>query len=447
VAHGNAVIAQRAVTVSAAWSVWLWLSASSTTLVTVEQRDAIRSPRSSRTCDVSANGRYVAFESWARLVPADEDARTDIYVLDRTTGFVTLESVGDEESESANPRITGDGRYVVFEKRYLIQALESRIDIVLRDRVSSTLRTLTGSDASLGSWSRSPDISDDGDNVAFSSASTNLVDGTDANGRLEDVYVMRLSSGAIQRVSLNSGGLQFSRGTSILPSLSSDGRWVAFASTAPLSDPAAGPEHVESPVRQVYLRDLVTAKTILVSRPVRGSRPNGDSSVPSLSGDGRYVAFASEASNFSESDGNRGTDIFLFDRETGATKHISRAANGSTASGTSANPAISGDGRYIAFQSDAANLVCASRCLQTQEDINLLWDAFVFDRLTGKTIRVSEDDLGGWMEWSMGPSIDDEGKVVAFSSRHRIDGNDRRDDLDLFVRVLSPLPALTRKAP
>jgi Tol biopolymer transport system component len=447
VANGHAVIAQRAVTVSAAWSAWLWLTASSTTLVTVEQRDALRSPRSARTCDVSANGRYVAFESWARLVPADEDARPDIYVLDRTTGFVTLESGDEEETESSNPRISGDGRYVVFETRYLIQDLDTRIDIVLRDRVSSTSRKLAGSDTNQASWSRGPDISDDGQTVAFSSASTKLVDGMDVNGRLEDVYVVRVSSGVIQRVSLTSGGVQFSRGTSILPSLSADGRWVAFASTAPLADPAARPEQAESPVRQVYLRDLVAGTTVLVSRPVRGARPNGDSSIPSLSGDGRYVAFASEASNLSDSDGNRGTDVFLFDRETGATKHVSRAANGSTASGTSANPAISGDGRYIAFQSDAANLVCTSRCSQTQEDINLLWDAFVFDRLTGKTIRVSEDDLGGWMEWSMGPSIDDEGKVVAFSSRHRIDGTDRLDDLDLFVRVLLPLPALTRKAP
>ena len=94
-----------------------WLATSSET-ITVAQRDRFRSARAQRSADVSADGRSVAFESLARLVPADTDERADIYVLDRSSGRVTLESATpDDDFEHTAPRISGDGRYVVFEVR------------------------------------------------------------------------------------------------------------------------------------------------------------------------------------------------------------------------------------------------------------------------------------------------------------------------------------------
>jgi Tol biopolymer transport system component len=422
-----------------ACSATLSLVAAGGPLTTVEQRNSLRSPRSPRSADVSANGRFVAFESQAALVSADDDTQPDIYVLDRSSGTVTLET-GDlaGETESANPRLSGDGRLLVFELRTRDGDREPRLDIVLRDRTAGTNRSLTGSleDSGVFAWSRGPAISEDGRFVAFSSASTTMVRGADANGALEDVYLLRVSSGEVERVSLTSAGLQLPRGTSILPSLSADGRWIAFASTARLDETDPARQAHEAPVRSVFLRDLITGITTRVSRAPR-HQANGDSSVPSLSGDGRFVAFASNASNLSDDDRNRGTDVFVFDRETAALTRVTRAADNSSANGTSANPVISGDGRYVAFQSEAANLVCAARCPHRDEDINLLWDVFVFDRTTGKVVRISEDELGGWMEWSMGPSIDRSGAVVAFSSRHPVDTDDRREDLDLFVRQLN----------
>jgi hypothetical protein len=174
-------------------------------------------------------------------------------------------------------------------------------------------------------------------------------------------------------------------------------------------------------------------------------RPEGDSSQPSISGDGRYVAFASEAANIAANDVNRGPDVFLFDRDTSTTTRVSRSTDGSSPNGASLNAVISADGRYVAFQSDAGNLTCAGRCPGILEDINLLWDVFVWDRVTGHMSRASEDELGGWMEWSVGPAIDQSGSVIAFSSRHPMDASDQRDDLDLFVRGL-PSPALTTAA-
>ena len=452
----------RSIALAAATAGSWWLATTSET-VTIAQRDRFRSARAPRSADVSADGRSVAFESLARLVPADTDDRADIYVLDRGSGRVTLESAtADDDSEHTAPRISGDGRYVVFEVRAgRSDAASPRTDIVLHDRVAGSSRVLT---ATAGgdpyAWSRSPDISDDGRVVAFSSAATTLAAGPDVNGKLEDIYVVRLPGGSVSRVSVTTAGVQPAHGNSILPSLSADGRWLAFASTAPLDEPPSRSEPSgERAVRQVYIRDAIGGRTTRVTRPPNRGLPNGDSSLPSISADGRYVAFASEASNLLDGDGNRGSDVLLYDRDTDALTWVSRGADGSSAGGESTGPVISGDGRFVVFQSDASNLVCARRggcgssgrrprtAASAKEDINLLWDVFVFDSARRILVRLSEDELGGWMEPSAGPAIDGSGQVIAFSSRHPIDASDRGDDFDLFVRAVTVPPIVTRKIP
>jgi Tol biopolymer transport system component len=446
----------------AVWFTGLWhVAAAPEPLMTVVQRDPFRSSRAPRTADVSADGRAIVFESLARLVPADKDDLRDIYLLDRTTGRVTLESDGSaDDGEYSHARISGDGRYVVFESRPSTSNAP-RAGIVLHDRVTRTDRVLTGSDdGPPHGWSRNPDISDDGRVVTFSSAATTLTGGTDANGALEDVYLVRLSTGAITRVSVNSKGVQAKSGNSILPVLSADGRWVAFASTAPLDDDAEPGSAREHAVRQVYLRDAIGGRTIRLTRTANRGQPNGDSSIPSITADGQRVVFVSGASNLLDNDDNRTADVFLYDREADAVTWVSRAADGSSANGESTWPIISANGRFVAFQSDAANLVCSGRgggaCGQgategtappTGHDINLLWDVFLLDRTSGRTIRISEDDLGGWMEPSVGPALGGTGEVIAFSSRHAVAANDAADDFDLFVRALTPPPAVARKLP
>ena len=324
-------------------------------------------------------------------------------MLDRDTGRVTLESgTLDDDTEHTSPRISGDGRYVVFEVRAgRSDAPRPRTDIVLRDRAAATSRVLTATALDDPyAWSRNPDISDDGRVVAFSSAATTLTAGPDANGKLEDVYIVRLPGGAISRMSVTSAGVHPDRGNSILPSLSADGRWLAFASTAPLDEsPARAAPDRERGLRQIYVRDTIDGRTTRITRRQIGGVPNGDSSLPSISADGRRVAFVSEASNLLDDDNNRAADVFLYDRDTDALTWVSRAADGSSAGGESTGPVISGDGRFVAFQSDASNLVCARRLgcgpgaaasgepgaagSEHAEDINLLWDVFLFDSTSG----------------------------------------------------------------
>jgi len=413
--------------------------------VTVPQLDSVRSLRAPPSADVSADGRFIAFESYARLAPSDEDDRRDIYVLNRATGYVTLEA--DRPAgwwNATHPRISGDGRHVVFEADARTEdPLPYRTDIILRDRSTGSSRVLGSSQDGrvLNGSSHSPVISDDGRVVVFSSNATNLVPGEDANGPREDVYIWEVDSSVVRRISVESSGAQSADGASFAPSVSADGRWIAFVSSAPL-DPAARRRPRAVPplnLRQVYVHDAVKGTTTQVSVGNGQSWPDSACVTPAISGDGRSVAFVSDATNLVRGDRNRAADVFLHDRETGTTMLVSRAADGGSANGISTAPSLSYDGRVVAFQSDASNLVCAGRCSPHGKDLNLLWDVFVAKPYDHVIFRASDDHLGGWMEPSISPALDSSGLVVAFSSRHPREASDRANDFDLFLRAVPEL--------
>jgi Tol biopolymer transport system component len=405
-------------------------------LFTARQGDLWRSAIDPPSVSLSADGRFVAFASYARLAPADRNDTSDIYVLDRDTGGVTVESIAPDAAAGSpiihaeHARISADGRYVVFESIAGLPYDLPRPEVVLRDRWSGTSRVVSagpnGTAADAGS--RSPAISADGRIVAFASAATNLVGGHDANGVGEDIYLVDVATGGVRRASVDSAGRQPASGASFDPSLSADGRYVAFTSTA--FGAAA-----ERTMCHVYVRDTQRGVTTRISAAGEGSAPNGPSAHATISGDGRYVAFVSAASNLTSDDRNRADDVFLHDRTAGSTMLISRSARRGAGNGASVNPAIAPDGRMVVFQSEASDLVCAARCPAARDDINLVWDVFVFDRRTGVMSCVSGDPGEGWMEPSSGPAIDAAGRVVAFSSRHPVDARDSAGDLDLFIRV------------
>ena len=399
------------------------------------------------TVSVSANGRFVAFASRVRLVPSDRDSQSDIYVLDLGTGAVTLESVFADTAisgDSQRPSISGDGRLLVFESsRPLPGAIGGDVhpQIILRDRHNGTMRMLTaGHDSRAGNGTSSnPIISSDGRVVTFESAATNLSPGTDANGSAYDVYVVVLETGVTVRASVDDQGRQSPLGFSISPTISADGRYVAFTSTALLdgSPPSSlgrsrrHPTQMSSPT-QVFLRDLERGVTRLVSATTRGRPANKASYSPSMSGDGRWIGFVSEATNLTPGDRNDVADVYLREIESSATILVS-GASGRSADGPSTRPALSRTGRFVAFQSEASDLVCGRHCRPPDDDVNLVLDVFLFDRDTRGIERLSADADGGWMESSGLSGMDAEGRVVVFSSRHPTDEHDLGNTFDFFV--------------
>ena len=402
----------------------------------------------SATVDVSADGRFVAFESAAALVPADRNRSVDIYVLDRSTGHVTLESVVTNATVgdgTRHPRLSGDGRYLVFTScahNLADQPMAAVVpQVLLRDRRAGTTtlvsRTLAGTPAN--GVSGHADISDDGGTIVFQSAATDLVDVEDRNGPGSDVYAFDVRSHSIERVSVDANGAQPTAGSSFAPIVSGDGRYVVFVSSAPLDgvfNRRRSGREAEG-VRHVYLRNLNSGFIRRISHAPAADDADGPSFHPAVSGDGRLVAFVSEATNLVPRDRNRVADVYLHDVHTGQTTLVSRSARGGSATGPSRHPALSADGRFVAFVSDAADLACAGRCPNRLLDLNLVADVYVFDTLTHAVARVSGARARSpWWEVSTGPSLDAAGRVIAFSSRHPIDPSDVKHDFDLFVEEM-----------
>ena len=409
----------------------------STAFLTAAQGNLHAMPADAPTVAVNANdGRYVAFTSDVPLSPADTNAYGDIYVLDRTTREVTLETPtagGFSDPGHAWPHLSGDGRFLVYETSGRSPGAP-RI-IVLRDRWNKTSRTIERPGEPVNGSSRHGTISADGRTVVFTSAATNVVDGPDANGTGEDVYRFDVLSGTLTRVSLAADGRQLSDGSSFAPTVSADGRYVAFSSTAPLDGVAAAPlPRGSRPLVNVYVRDVTQSMTRRVSARPDGALPNGSSYDAAINGDGRWVAYVSDASDLVRDDGNRAADIFLFDGKTRTTELVSRSESGGSANGASTHPAMSTAGTVLAFQSDASDLTCSRRCPPAARDINLVADIFTFDRRTRLLRRVSTG-RASWTEPSIGPALDGIGSVIAFSSRHPRDSTDEGDDYDLFVRL------------
>lgn len=367
---------------------------------TVAQADAARAPVDPAAAAVSGDGRYIAFTSSAHLVPADTNHQADVYVLDQADGRVTLESGSLEgrvpKGDVEHPTISADGRWVAYNILYTV---------VLGDRLRG--------DAKVLSEGREPVISADGRFLALTSKAPDFPD--------EDVFLFDRQTGNMRRISVDNDGTRPPSGWSGMPSISSDGRLIAFASNAPYAAATS------NPATRVYVRDTQMNTTKSVAPGWR----------PAISANGRYVAFASAAANLAPNDRNHVSDVFLADLQTGSIEIVSRGTKGGSANGASTNPAVSGDGRFVAFQSDASDLVCPRGCPVSLQDINLLWDVFLFDRQSRTIVRLSTDQRVGWMEASNGPAIDAAGSVVAFSSRHPIDADDNAHDFDLFIRHLA----------
>jgi tricorn protease-like protein len=331
------------------------------------------------------------------------------YPLAQNTTRVSVASDGTQANgDSYSTSISADGRYVAFASRASnLAAWDANwraADVFVHDRQSGeTTRVSVASDGTqANNDSFAPSISADGRYVAFESYATNLVAG-DTNG-MNDVFVHDRQSGETTRVSLASDGAQ-AYGNSHEASISADGRYVAFGSYA--SNLVAGDTNG---MYDVFVHDRQTSTTTRGSLASDGSQAIGPSTYLSISADGRYVAFASWASNLVAGDTNEMSDIFIYDRQASETSRVSLASDGSQTNSGSYEAFISANGRFVVFTSAADNL--------TAGDTNGVDDIFVHDRQTGETVRVSVASDGSQTIGSSSnfPSISADGRYVTFYS-------------------------------
>ncbi|MGH8911346.1 MAG: TolB family protein [Acidimicrobiia bacterium] len=322
---------------------------------------------------ISDNGRYIAFESGAsNLVTGDTNHLADVFVHDTTTGTTTRVSVDTNgiqaDGGAFDPAISGDGRYIAFRSDATNLAAGDTngvYDVFVHDTTTGVTSLVSvdtnGIQADAGS-SGEPAISGDGRYITFESLATNLV--TDDTNFASDVFVHDTTTGATTRVSVDTNGIQ-SNGNSYVPSISGDGRYITYYSSATnLATPGD-----TNGTFDVFVHDTTTGATTRVSVDTNGTQANGQSRYPAMSGDGRYIAFESFATNLVTDDTNGFYDVFVHDTTTGATTRISVTTNGTQADEASFDPAISGDGRFITYYSDATNLVAS--------DTNGFYDVFV----------------------------------------------------------------------
>ena len=309
--------------------------------------------------DLNENGRLVSYYSSAtNLVPGDTNGVRDIFVYDRQTQQTTRMSVatggGQANGESLDPAISANGRYVAFRSaatNLVPGDTNGAIDVFVHDRqtgITSRVSVATGGGQSNNN-SFTPSLSADGRFVAFHSFGTNLVPG-DTNGVL-DVFVHDRQTGATTRVSVTTGAIQ-GNNTSRAGFLSANGRLVAFESDA--TNLVTGDTNG---VRDQFVHDRQTGVTTRVSVATAGGQVNGASVDAELSADGRYVTFQSDATNLVAGDTNGVGDVFVHDRQTTTTTRVSVASGGLQGGGESSEGTISGDGRFVAFLSFATNLV------------------------------------------------------------------------------------------
>lgn len=418
------------------WSAPVPCAAQITLRASVSTAGAKASSYSENPC-LTPDGRYVAFESLAsNLVGGDTNGLWDIFVRDLLTGVTERVSVGPSGAQangnSGQPCISDDGRFVAFESlaSNLVAGDTVAWDIFVHDRWTHTTErvSLDSNGTQHNGACHYPSLSADGRLVSFWSSATNLVAGDTNNAG--DAFVHDRASGVTERVSLSSTGAQGNAGSGDFPSLSADGRFVVFDSWASNLVP-----NDTNGTLDVFLRDRwlgITERASVGDNGQQGSWMSGD--IASISADGRFVAFYSAATNLVSGPYSGADGIFVRDRLLATTVRASVSITGGDGDSGSMFPAISRDGRFVAFYSWATNLVV--------DDTNGNQDAFVRDLQLSTTERVSVstagvegigDPVSHDSYWEPGLSAD--AAVVAFASNLlQLVPGDSHGLNDVFVR-------------
>ena len=393
----------------------------------------VKGDRSAQWPSLSSDGMIVAFETHAlNLDPRDAGASvsSDIYVKDLSSGSLSLATTSDAgdkgDGESFAPDLSQNGQRVSFIS--IATGLDpldpdTLWDVYVKDLVTDdiTLASISGPLRKAGGLSDHAAISPDGAAIAFDSTAANL-DPRDSDA-LVDVYVKQLSSGRTLLVSMSWDGHK-ANGNSALPTLSSGGQVVAFASNATNLDPAD-----TDAVGDIFVREPVAHNTLqLMSTSSTGQKGNGASDRPSLSADGLSVAFHSTATNLHPDDGDASSDVFVKDRRNGEVRLASASTAGVKGIGDSLDPSLSGDGTKVAFESEAQ---------MDPADTDALRDVYVKDLVSGELVLASTSTAGvKGTAHSMSASISGDGTAVAFFTLAQLDPADTDAFYDVYVKDL-----------
>lgn len=383
---------------------------------------------------ISGDGRRIVFQSRStNLVSGDTNNKSDIFLHDREVGTTVRIGLGYDGSEgngdASGAAISADGRWVAFDSNSSNLVRNDRSngsDVFLQDLlVGDVVRVSIAADGSDGSFaSFAPDLSADGRLVAFYSWASNLVSG-DTNGRA-DIFVRDMWVGETRRVSVASNGTQ-ANADSYSFRISDDGRFVVFTSAATNLVPGD-----TNNATDIFVHELATGQTLRVNVADNGTQANGASSEPSISGDGRFIAYYSYASTLVPGDTNAAPDVFVHDRLGPRTVRVSGDMGAQPNSG-SMFPAISADGALVVYSSAASNLVPG--------DTNLWADAFLSSPALLRTIRVSVATNGTQADGASGmatlePAISADGSVVVYGSdATNLVPFDTNAAADIFIHV------------
>lgn len=413
---------------------------------------------------VSDDGTQIAFVSEATdLVAGDTNGEADVFVRNTVAGTTVRVSVATDGTQavndaapdgkllSAHPAISGDGRFVAFQSEAdnlvgLLQDTNASRDVFVRDRdtdadgifdeagaVTTTLVSVddaTGQEEAGDSWR--PAVSSNGRYVAFDSRASLTVEDITPNS--SDVFVRDRDPdndgifdeiGAADTVTVSVDTNEaIGNNSSSSATISPNGRYVAFDSIA--TNLVAGDANAK---RDAFLRDLTAGTTVRVSVAADpGDESNDDSNVPDVSADGRYVAFDSAASNLVANDTNAVRDVFVYDVTTATTSRVSVRTDGTQGASDSSVPSISDDGRYVAFQSNA---------LLSTEDTNAATDIYVRDRQTPVTVRASRNSSGAEGNGaSTAPSLGGSVNIGFESTATNLVNGDANAVADAFLRVV-----------
>jgi flagellin-like hook-associated protein FlgL len=300
---------------------------------------------------ISGDGSVMAFDSFATTLVSGASNR-QVYVKDAATGVVTVASQSASgaiaNADSREGKLSTDGRFIVFQSgaTNLISGVSGE-QIYLKNLSTGALQLASSSSSGVAGNATSMNftVSGDGRYVTFFSTATNLISGVSGS----QVYVKDMQSGILQLASQNSSGVQ-GNGTSDRPVISDDGRYVVFESSS--SNLVTGTSGT-----QTFVKDMVTGQVRVASSNAQGVYDNGGPFQASLNATGRYVAFSSSGDNLLSGLSGSFAQIFLKDMSSGILTLVTTTSSGTEANGSSYDATLSADGRYIAFRSNATNLI------------------------------------------------------------------------------------------